>query len=637
MHCRDFTRQLVAAIVKGIQCLCLRYLLVVLLAASLPRCQGKGMFQVQFLDYANPNQTDAQNRCCNRDADSQGNCRSPCRTFFTVCLQPQSSNRCIYGQASSGVLGSESFVIPSNSLLQGQVTSWPVSFEMVISAKHRQDANSSAVLIEKATITKNYVLPNEQWSYFTHVGPVARIRFSYRFVCRQNYYGSSCSTFCFPRNDSLGHHTCDGQGRIVCLPGWTATHSYCRTAVCRPGCDLVHGSCQIPNECQCEDGWQGPNCTQCRPHPSCVHGTCSNRKWECNCYPGWGGSYCNQDLVSCSRIKPCKNGALCRNKPGSFDCICPKGYTGRLCEIEIDECSSNPCFHGGNCTDLVGDYNCTCPKGYGGKQCFSICSPNTCQNGGKCVNGIRGSFCTCKEGFMGASCEKVLPTSPANNSNTGESSSHSSNHPSSHSSNHSSNHLSSTRESTTNASTAEPTTAFPSKNGTGGTFRERESVETRRTTMIVAIVVSVTTVLILIAASVAWKFWRKRRREATDHTNAGAIEAAHVRNPKQIAIEDTDPKYCAGARSGNPEIIRNFTSSKQQEKNTNKKQEHLGEEKIPKIISSQDNGRKEVELTDISTTTTTTKKKPTRMNLDELYLPNRCYDQGFWQEVDLEI
>ena len=47
--------------------------------------------------------------------------------------------------------------------------------------------------------------------------------------------------------------------------------------------------------------------------------------------------------------------------------------------------------------------------------------------------------------------------------------------------------------------------------------------------------------------------------------------------------------------------------------------------------------RPSLELTDISTTTTTTKKKSTRMNLDELYLPNRCYDQGFWQEVDLEI
>lgn len=104
-----------------------------------PQCQGTGMFQVQFLDYANPNQTDAQNRCCNRDADSQGNCRSPCRTFFTVCLQPQSSNRCIYGQASSGVLGSGSFVIPSNSLLQGQVTSWPVRLNEQISLSLMND------------------------------------------------------------------------------------------------------------------------------------------------------------------------------------------------------------------------------------------------------------------------------------------------------------------------------------------------------------------------------------------------------------------------------------------------------------------------------------------------------------------
>ncbi|XP_015779995.1 PREDICTED: delta-like protein D, partial [Acropora digitifera] len=448
MHCRDFTRQLVAAIVKGIQCLCLRYLLVVLLAASLPRCQGRGMFQVQFLDYANPNQTDAQNRCCNRDADSQGNCRSPCRTFFTVCLQPQSSNRCIYGQASSGILGSESFVIPSNSLLQGQVTSWPVSFEMVISAKHRQDANSSAVLIEKATITKNYLLPNGQWSNFTHVGPVARIRFSYRFVCQQHYYGSSCSTLCVPRNDTFGHYTCDGQGRIVCLPGWTATRSYCSTGrTFTISFNLV--SCSRIKPCK--------NGALCRNKPGsfdciCPKGytgrLCEIEIDECSSNPCFHGGNCTNtfvfisDLVSCSRIKPCKNGALCRNKPGSFDCICPKGYTGRLCEIEIDECSSNPCFHGGNCTDLIGDYNCTCPKGYGGKQCFSICSPNTCQNGGRCVNGIRGSFCTCKEGFTGASCEQVLPTRPPNNSNTGESSSHSSNHPSSHSSNHPSSHSS---------------------------------------------------------------------------------------------------------------------------------------------------------------------------------------------------
>lgn len=43
--------------------------------------------------------------------------------------------------------------------------------------------------------------------------------------------------------------------------------------------------------------------------------------------------------------------------------------------------------------------------------------------------------------------------------------------------------------------------------------------------------------------------------------------------------------------------------------------------------------RSSLELSDITTTTARTR----RMNLDELYLPNRCYDQGFWQEVELEI
>ena len=56
---------------------------------------------------------------------------------------------------------------------------------------------------------------------------------------------------------------------------------------------------------RCVDGWQGHNCTQCSPHPSCVHGTCSDREWECNCYPGWGGSLCDQgkSLSLCSSFE----------------------------------------------------------------------------------------------------------------------------------------------------------------------------------------------------------------------------------------------------------------------------------------------------------------------------------------------
>jgi len=172
---------------------------------------------------------------------------------------------------------------------------------------------------------------------------------------------------------------------------------------------------------------------------------------------------------------------------------------------------------------------------------------------------------------------------------------------------------------------------------------ERGTGTTSRTTMIVAIVVSILVVLILIVACVAWKFWRKRRREA-NHVTAGAVESAQV-NPKQIDIEGADPKHCAGARSGNPEIIRNFVASKQHEKNTNKTQENLGDEKKLKgrplkKETLKGNDRSSLELSDITTTTTAVTSSTTtttRMNLDELYLPNRCYDQGFWQEVELEI
>lgn len=621
MHCRDFTRQSVAAFVKGIQRLNFIFLVLVLLAASLPRCKGGGMFQVQFLDYENPGQRDAENRCCIGDFDSQGSCVLPCRTFFTVCLQPQSNQRCVFGQASSELLGNGSFVIPTTSLLQGPLTSWPRTFAVVISAMHLPGGNSSAVLIEKVTINKGFLIPNAQWTNVTHNGTVARLRFSYRFLCQKDYYGSSCSTICIPRNDSLGHWICDSSGRRVCLPGWSG--ATCLTALCRVGCHPQRGSCRRPNECQCKAGWQGPNCTQCQPDPHCVHGTCSNREFECNCNPGWGGPYCDQDLEYCARNKPCKNGASCINKQGSFECICPKGYTGRQCNIEIDECSSNPCKNGGNCTDLIGDFNCTCPEGYGGKQCLPECLPSTCLNGGTCFRGIRGLFCTCKVGFTGNSCEAVVWAASPSSNTTDETSTH----------------PASTKQIITNGTTVEPTTGIPSTNQTsGGNDERRGPGSTRRTTMIVAIVVSVIVVLILIAACVAWKFWRKHRRESADHVTEGAVESGQIRNPKQIDIEDADPKHCAGARSGNPEIIRNFTSSKQPVKNTNEKQEHLEEkERKLKSVPLQENARTSLELSDITTTTTTTIRKTTRMNLDELYLPNRCYDQGFWQEVDLEI
>lgn len=49
-------------------------------------------------------------------------------------------------------------------------------------------------------------------------------------------------------------------------------------------------------------------------------------------------------------------------------CTCKEGFTGDLCDININDCLSNPCIHG-KCVDGIASYRCDCNKGYFGKQC----------------------------------------------------------------------------------------------------------------------------------------------------------------------------------------------------------------------------------------------------------------------------
>ncbi len=135
----------------------------------------------------------------------------------------------------------------------------------------------------------------------------------------------------------------------------------------------------------CRVGFSGRYCYVCIRYPGCLHGTCQ-QPWQCNCQEGWGGLFCNQgeftkqlitllvqpnlfvshfnriisqcfffsmfpDLNYCTHHKPCLNGATCTNTgQGSYTCTCLPGYTGASCEIQVNECSGNPCRNGGSCT-----------------------------------------------------------------------------------------------------------------------------------------------------------------------------------------------------------------------------------------------------------------------------------------------
>ena len=49
---------------------------------------------------------------------------------------------------------------------------------------------------------------------------------------------------------------------------------------------------------------------------------------SCICDKGWNGATCNRDVNECLS-RPCLNGGICVNTPGSYKCTCPPGFTGR--------------------------------------------------------------------------------------------------------------------------------------------------------------------------------------------------------------------------------------------------------------------------------------------------------------------
>ena len=71
---------------------------------------------------------------------------------------------------------------------------------------------------------------------------------------------------------------------------------------------------------------------------------------------------------------PCHNGGVCSGGTVSFECDCSRvtGWTGSLCDVNINECISDSqgCLNGGVCQDTPGGYTCDCSAiDYTGDRC----------------------------------------------------------------------------------------------------------------------------------------------------------------------------------------------------------------------------------------------------------------------------
>ncbi|XP_064001884.1 delta-like protein 4 isoform X1 [Pogoniulus pusillus] len=387
------------------------------------RVSGSGVFQLELHEFVNSHGSLASGKPC-----------SPhCRTFFRVCLKHfqavVSPGACTFGSIITPILGINSFSIKDTEKFDSPIKlpfnfTWPGTFSLIIQAWHAP-ANylpegsrppSEEWLISQMSIQRSLSV-GEDWSQDVQSGPLTQLRYSYRVVCSENYYGESCSRLCKRRDDRFGHYVCEADGSLTCLPGWTG--EYCTEPICLSGCTEQNGYCNKPGECICRPGWQGRYCDECIPHIGCRHGTCKTQ-WQCICDEGWGGLFCDQDLNYCTHHRPCKNGATCMNTgQGSYTCSCRPGFTGVDCEHEISECDSNPCRNGGSCTDMENGYHCLCPPGYYGTHCEHsalTCIDSPCFNGGTCLEKEQGASytCVCPFGFTGSNCEKKVDRCTSN-------------------------------------------------------------------------------------------------------------------------------------------------------------------------------------------------------------------------------
>ncbi|CRK90602.1 CLUMA_CG004304, isoform A [Clunio marinus] len=131
------------------------------------------------------------------------------------------------------------------------------------------------------------------------------------------------------------------------------------------------GTCKESNngneyECLCHDRFAGANCQEdrdpCSSSPCLFGGKCryegSNGNYTCECPARMSGRRC--DFGRFCLPNPCRNSGVCEEGDDGPICMC-RGYTGKTCEIDVDECANNPCLNGATCVNEAGSFRCICP------------------------------------------------------------------------------------------------------------------------------------------------------------------------------------------------------------------------------------------------------------------------------------
>lgn len=136
----------------------------------------------------------------------------------------------------------------------------------------------------------------------------------------------------------------------------------------------------------------------------------------CLCKFGFiGDGFCCSDINYCD-FDLCYLGNLisgCLDGFGgwkNYFCNCKLGWFFFDCYVEINECWFSFCNVSGIefCEDFIDDFKCSCKVGFSGRFCdmnIDDCKLVSCVNGGICVDKVNGFICLCKDLFIGVNCD----------------------------------------------------------------------------------------------------------------------------------------------------------------------------------------------------------------------------------------
>ena len=65
----------------------------------------------------------------------------------------------------------------------------------------------------------------------------------------------------------------------------------------------------------------------------------------------------------------CRNLGECVIEDEQLKCECKRGFIGRFCETNINDCIGITCKNGGTCLDAINNYQCECLLGFTGTHC----------------------------------------------------------------------------------------------------------------------------------------------------------------------------------------------------------------------------------------------------------------------------